>query len=197
MGTHCPRCDRCRCSCGVSFAAWLFAVITQACPGYERRSGREQRREQKGRQSGWKCDGNGHGHSFDHKNGLAIPGKRQLQALLAHTRHPFEKVAAFATDVSLTGRFFTAEEALQAGIIDRVAPRGTYMEVARELAAQVAKNPPLGVRSTVRARRHALEQLSRNVLLQVNLAKLHLSEDFAESARAFAEKRPAGPFKGR
>jgi enoyl-CoA hydratase len=42
-----------------------------------------------------------------------------------------------------------------------------------------------------------LEQLSRDVLLQVNLAKLHLSEDFAESARAFAEKRPAGPFKGR
>jgi enoyl-CoA hydratase/carnithine racemase len=109
----------------------------------------------------------------------------------------FRGAGAFATDVSLTGRFFTAEEALQAGIIDRVAPRGTYMEVARELATQVAKNPPLGVRSTVRARRHALEQLSREVLLQVNLAKLHLSEDFAESARAFAEKRPAGPFNGR
>ncbi len=42
-----------------------------------------------------------------------------------------------------------------------------------------------------------LEQLSREVLLQVNLAKLHLTEDFRESARAFAEKRPAGPFKGR
>jgi len=35
------------------------------------------------------------------------------------------------------------------------------------------------------------------VLLQVNLAKLHLTEDFAESARAFTEKRSAGPFKGR
>ena len=69
--------------------------------------------------------------------------------------------------------------------------------VARELAAAVAKNPPFGVRSTVRARRWYLEQLSREVLLQVNLAKLHLTEDFAESARAFAEKRPAGPFKGR
>ena len=108
----------------------------------------------------------------------------------------FRGAGAFATDVSLTGRFFTAEEALAAGIIDRVAPRGTHMEAARELAAAVAKNPPLGVRSTVRARRHALGQLSRDVLLQVNLAKLHLTEDFAESARAFAEKRPAGPFKG-
>jgi enoyl-CoA hydratase/carnithine racemase len=109
----------------------------------------------------------------------------------------FRGAGAFATDVSLTGRFFTAEEALEAGIIDRVAPQGCTMEVARDVAAQVAKNPPLGVRSTVRARRHALEQMSREVLLQVNLAKLHLSEDFAESARAFAEKRPAGPFKGR
>jgi enoyl-CoA hydratase/carnithine racemase len=109
----------------------------------------------------------------------------------------FRGAGAFATDVSLTGRFFTAEEALAAGVIDRVAPHGTHMEVARELAAAVAKNPPLGVRSTVRARRWYLEQLSREVLLQVNLAKLHLTEDFAESARAFVEKRPAGPFKGR
>jgi enoyl-CoA hydratase/carnithine racemase len=109
----------------------------------------------------------------------------------------FRGAGAFATDVSLTGRFFTAEEALAAGVIDRVAPRGTCMEVARELAAAVAKNPPLGVRSTVRARRWYLEQLSREVLLQVNLAKLHLTEDFAESARAFTEKRPPGPFKGR
>ena len=71
------------------------------------------------------------------------------------------------------------------------------MEAARELAADVAKNPPLGVRSTDPCAALALEQLSREVLLQVNLAKLHLTEDFAESARAFTEKRPAGPFKGR
>jgi enoyl-CoA hydratase/carnithine racemase len=71
------------------------------------------------------------------------------------------------------------------------------METARALAVEVAKNPPLGVRSTIRARRSYLEQLSREVLMQVNLAKLHLTEDFAESARAFTEKRPAGPFKGR
>jgi hypothetical protein len=51
--------------------------------------------------TGCERDGDGHGHSFDHKNGLAILGKRQLQALLAHTRHPFEKVAAFAMDVRL------------------------------------------------------------------------------------------------
>ena len=109
----------------------------------------------------------------------------------------FRGAGAFATDVALTGRFFTAEEAHAAGVIDRLAPRGTFMEVARELAASVAKNPPLGVRSTVRARRSYLERLSREVLLQVNLSKLHLSEDFRESARAFVEKRQPAPYKGR
>ena len=109
----------------------------------------------------------------------------------------FRGGGALATDVALTGRFFTAEEARAANVIERVAPQGSLMATARATAAEVAKNPPLGVRSTVRARRYHLEQLSRDVLLQVNLAKLHLSEDFAESARAFAEKRPAGPFKGR
>jgi len=109
----------------------------------------------------------------------------------------FRGGGAFATDVSLTGRFFTAEEAKAAGIIERVAPTGDLMEAARALAAEVAKNPPLGVRSTIRARRWYMGQLSREVLMQVNLAKLHLTEDFRESARAFVEKRPAGPYKAR
>ncbi|HLJ06522.1 MAG TPA: enoyl-CoA hydratase/isomerase family protein [Acetobacteraceae bacterium] len=109
----------------------------------------------------------------------------------------FRGGGAFATDVSLTGRFFTAEEAKAAGIIERVAPTGELMETARALAGEVAKNPPLGVRSTIRARRWYMGQLSREVLMQVNLAKLHLTEDFRESARAFVEKRSAGPFKAR
>lgn len=109
----------------------------------------------------------------------------------------FRGGGAFATDVSLTGRFFTAEEAKAAGIIERVAPTGELMEIARALGGEVAKNPPLGVRSTIRARRWYMGQLSREVLMQVNLAKLHLTEDFRESARAFVEKRSAGPFKAR
>jgi enoyl-CoA hydratase/carnithine racemase len=109
----------------------------------------------------------------------------------------FRGGGAFATDVALTGRFFTAEEAHAAGIIERIAPQGELTETARALANDVAKNPPLGVRSTIRARRWYMGELSREVLMQVNLAKLHLTEDFRESARAFVEKRPAGPYKAR
>ena len=41
---------------------------------------------------------------------------------------------AFGTEVALTGRWFTAEECLQANLINRVAPKGKVMEVAKELA---------------------------------------------------------------
>src|SRR5262249_6694407 len=84
----------------------------------------------------------------------------------------FRGGGAIATDVGLTGGFFSAEEARAAGVIERVAPKGRLMEEAHALGADVAKTPPLGVRSTIRARRYYLEQLSREVLMQVNLAKL-------------------------
>jgi enoyl-CoA hydratase/carnithine racemase len=109
----------------------------------------------------------------------------------------FRGAGAFAEEVALTGRFFTAEEAQAAGIVTRVAPEGHHLEAARELALQVAKNPPLSVRATVRTRRWYMDQLSREVAMQNAPLKLYLSEDFREAARAFAEKRPAGPFKGR
>jgi enoyl-CoA hydratase/carnithine racemase len=109
----------------------------------------------------------------------------------------FRGAGAFATEVALTGRFFTAEEALAAGLVNRVAPAGTHLEVARELAQAVAANPPLSVRATVRSRRWYMDQLGREIMMQTAPLKLYLTEDFQEAARAFAEKRKPGPFKGR
>lgn len=109
----------------------------------------------------------------------------------------FRGGGALATEVALTGRFFTADEAFAAGIINRVAPPGKYLDVAMELAREVAKVPPLSARATVRTRRWYLEQLSREITMQTQPLKLYLTEDFQEAARAFAEKRLARPFKGR
>ena len=103
----------------------------------------------------------------------------------------------YAMAVALTGRFFTAEEAFEAGLVNRLAPKGKYLDVARELAAEVCKNPPLSVRATVRTRRWYMDRLMREIMMQTAPLKLYLTEDFQEAARAFAEKRPAGPFKGR
>ena len=109
----------------------------------------------------------------------------------------FRGGAALATEVALTGRFFTAEEARTYGIINRIAASGKYLDVAMELAREIVKIPPLSVRATVRTRRWYMEQLSREITMQTQPLKLYLTDDFQEAARAFAEKRPARPFKGR
>jgi enoyl-CoA hydratase/carnithine racemase len=109
----------------------------------------------------------------------------------------FRGGGAFANEVALTGRFFTAEEAFAAGLVNRVAPPGRHLEVAHELAEEIAKNPPLSVRATVRTRRWYMGKIAREVQMQNAPLKLYLSEDFAEAARAFAEKRPPRTFKGR
>jgi enoyl-CoA hydratase/carnithine racemase len=109
----------------------------------------------------------------------------------------FRGGAAFTMEAALTGRFFTAEEAFRANLINRVAPKGKYIDVAKELAADVAKNPPLSVRSTVRLRRWYMDRMSREVMHMAAPERLYLTEDFQEAARAFTEKRKPGKFKGR
>jgi len=106
-------------------------------------------------------------------------------------------VGALANEVALSGRFFTAEEALAAGMINRVAPAGQHVSMATEMAREILQNPPLSVRATVRTRRWYIEVLSREITMQTQPLKLYLSEDFTEAARAFAEKRSPAPFKGR
>ncbi|HKV53293.1 MAG TPA: enoyl-CoA hydratase/isomerase family protein [Candidatus Binataceae bacterium] len=109
----------------------------------------------------------------------------------------FRGGGAFGTEVALTGRFFTAEEAMAAGLINRVAPAGKYLDAAMDLAREVVKVPPLSVRATVRTRRWYMDQQSREIMMQTQPLKLYLSEDFQEAAQAFAEKRPARAYKGR
>lgn len=109
----------------------------------------------------------------------------------------YRGLGSFAVDVSITGRFFTAEEAHKAGVIDRLAPEGRHLEVARELAQTINKNPPLAVRACIMQRRWELEDRKAQALRYASINKLYLSEDFAEAARAFVEKRPPKPFNAR
>ncbi|MBS0222808.1 MAG: enoyl-CoA hydratase/isomerase family protein [Proteobacteria bacterium] len=109
----------------------------------------------------------------------------------------FRGGGAFSMEAALTGRFFTAEEAFKANLINRVAPKGKYLEVARELAEEVIRNPPLSIRSTVRLRRWYMDRLSREIMHQTAPERLYLTEDFHEAAKAFTEKRKPARFKGR
>jgi enoyl-CoA hydratase/carnithine racemase len=109
----------------------------------------------------------------------------------------YRGAGAFGDEIAFTGRFFTAEEGFKAGLFNRLAPEGKHLEVARELALQAAKNPPLSVRTTVRTRRWYMQRLTREAQFIAEPFRLYLTEDFQEAARAFTEKRPPGRFKGR
>ncbi len=122
---------------------------------------------------------------------------RGLGAAKHWAQFHFRGAGAFGDEVSLTGRYFTAEEALAANVINRVAPKHEALAVAQRLACDVAANPPLSVRATVRARRWFLDRYAKEAGFMQAPMKLYLTEDFHEAALAFKEKRAPRPFKGR
>ncbi len=62
----------------------------------------------------------------------------------------------FATEVSMTGRFFTAEEAHREGVVTRLVEEGTHRAAAEELARAILESPQSVVRYLVRTRRTLL-----------------------------------------
>jgi enoyl-CoA hydratase/carnithine racemase len=102
----------------------------------------------------------------------------------------------FANEVALTGRMFTAEEAQQHGMVNRVVAPAELMSAAEALAAEILENPPLAVRANVRVMRWFVNEMQRQSKYYTQGLGLHLTDDFHESAEAFVEKRKP-VFKGR
>ena len=98
----------------------------------------------------------------------------------------------------LTGRRVKAEEGLEWGLVDEVAPAESLRERAHALAAEIAENAPLAVvatRKTIRGEMAAAVRAQTSHELEQQTI-LRATEDFAEGVRAVSERRP-GNFKGR
>jgi len=65
---------------------------------------------------------------------------------------------AFAREVAMTGRRFSADEAWRAGIVTRLVDDGEHVRAAEELARQILENPQWAVRQNVRTRRLVMQE---------------------------------------
>jgi enoyl-CoA hydratase len=102
-------------------------------------------------------------------------------------------------ELALTGRDFTADEALKMGLVTRVLPdKAALDDEAAKLAAQIAALAPLtvqGVKDVLNFSRDNGIYSGLDYVAQKNAAQLP-SEDLMEAVTAFMERRPPA-FKGK
>ena len=92
----------------------------------------------------------------------------------------------------LTGRMLDAEEALTIGLVNRVAVEGEdVMQLARQLAGQIAEGSPLGARYVKEAIAAGMDMtLGQGLVLETDLnVILQSTADRAEGIASFLERR--------
>jgi len=104
-----------------------------------------------------------------------------------------------AKELLLTGDMIDAVEAERIGIVSKVVPHDELMTAAKELAAKLAKNPPLAVAVHKEALNKSMIETDIIKQMEHEIAytdQMLNTEDFQEAAAAFLEKRDP-VFKGR
>lgn len=103
-----------------------------------------------------------------------------------------------AMELVLTGKFISAEEALNAGLVNRIVPVELMMDETLKLAREIAKQSPVAVKLAKEAVNNAFNSTLDEGLLfeRKNFYLTFASEDQKEGMAAFVEKRTPD-FKGR
>ena len=97
-----------------------------------------------------------------------------------------------ATELMITGRFLTADEALAWGLVNQVVPKDELLARAGEMADAVAAQAPGAVAVIKRIVREGADAALPAALSleQDATARLIVSDDAHEGIAAFIEKRP-------
>lgn len=105
---------------------------------------------------------------------------------------------AWTAEILFSARRFSAAEALQMGLVNRVVPADGLHDAVQSLAGSIAQNAPLTVAAAKAAIRAAGQPAERRDLARVAamVEACFRSADYLEGQRAFAEKRPP-TFTGR
>jgi enoyl-CoA hydratase/carnithine racemase len=103
-----------------------------------------------------------------------------------------------AKDLLLTARSIDANEALQWGLVNRVAPPPELLAAATTLANEIARNAPLavGMAKQIVDQGDGLDKHSQMAIERWAQSQLLGTEDVQEAVAAFLQKRAAN-FKGR
>jgi len=106
-------------------------------------------------------------------------------------RLPRRIPSAVALEMLMTGEPISALRAYELGLVSRIAEPGLALDVARRLAASVAANAPLAVRTAKRIAYEAADwSLEEAFARQEPIVEaVRDSDDAREGARAFVEKR--------
>lgn len=125
------------------------------------------------------------------KRGLTLDygGSHFLPRLLGPAR---------ALELALTGDLIDAEEAERLGLVNKVVADDELWPAVEELANRIAVNAPLAVQLTKAAVYYGMQHDLAEALATESAyqALCYRTEDHAEGARSFLEKRPA-QFRGR
>lgn len=123
---------------------------------------------------------------------FGIPeAKRGLFAAGGGTTLPARIPLGVALELGLTGDLIDAERAYQLGLVSRVVPADTVIDVALDIAARISANGPLGVLATKKLMRITYNEgvAASRKAQEAEQAVVFASTDAMEGARAFAEKR--------